>query len=362
MHNSPPESKYKSLMFEDLRKSVETENLSNTELNKILEDAYIESIPDLARILKEELDERSNLRLAEDGEYSEGFRERLYCTWKSPIDRLDIMIVSSQELGSEFNDWVRKSGALSPKTDVQTRLHARSVYLASQIVYLIRGGFADGALAAWRSLHETCVILKLISGEDEKLASRFLAHEVVGKKNVADAYKNHSEKLNFEPLSDEDYKKIYDLFKKAENDYGKNFTSEDYGWTSGLKGKSILKFRALEEYVELNYLRPFYKLASDETHAGVASIGYKLGLSLTNEDILLSGPSNEGMTDPLQLCGLSLCLCNSSISDGYIDSDWHIFSESIWMMFESLKDEAGAAHDLLAKRGHDRKNRLQLNV
>jgi hypothetical protein len=353
MKKFQPANKYKSLIFGDLRKNAGKENLSDTELNKILEDAYMESIPELARILKEELDERSNSRLAEDGENSEGFRDRLYSIWKTPVDRLSIIIVCSRELGAEFNYWVRKSGALTPKTDVQTRLHARSVYLASQIVYLVRGGFADGALASWRSLHETCVILKLISGEDEELASRFLAHEVIGTKNAADAYRKHSEKLNLEPFSDENYKEITDLFKKAEADYGKKFIGEDYGWTSGLKGNNVLKFRELEEYVELNYLRPFYKLASDGTHAGVASIGYKLGLSLTNEDILLSGPSNEGMTDPLQLCALSLCICNSSISDGYVDSDWHIFSEAIWRMFESLKDEAGTAHHLLAKKGQD---------
>lgn len=351
MSNSRSINTYKNSIFEELKKVVNTEGLPDAKLNKILEESYIESIPDLARMLKEDLDKKNDSRVAEDSEYYEGFRDRLYNTWKSPIDRLEIMIVSSRELGSEFNDWIRNSSALNSKTDVQTRLHARSLYLASQIVYLIRGGFADGALACWRSLHEICVILKFISSEDEESATRFLAHEAFGKKRMTEAYRTHSEYLNFEPISEADYKEIVNLFEKAEAKYGKDFVSKEYGWVKPRNGENLTNFRDLEKYVELDYLRPFYKFASDGTHAGVSSLGYKLGLSLTNEDILLSGPSNEGMTDPLQLCALSLCICNSSISDGYIDSDWHIFSKAIWIMFESLKDDAVTAQDLLAQKG-----------
>jgi hypothetical protein len=43
----------------------------------------------------------------------------------------------------------------------------------------------------------------------------------------------------------------------------------------------------------LDYLRPYYKLASHNVHAQPKGILFKLGL-VQNQDILLAGPSNYG--------------------------------------------------------------------
>ncbi|MFS4688338.1 DUF5677 domain-containing protein [Klebsiella quasipneumoniae subsp. similipneumoniae] len=49
--------------------------------------------------------------------------------------------------------------------------------------------------------------------------------------------------------------------------------------------------------VNLEHMRPYYKWASQNIHTGSKAMRNRLGLCETNEDILLVGQSNSGMTD-----------------------------------------------------------------
>jgi len=75
--------------------------------------------------------------------------------WEKPLDLLDALISLSLELGSEFSQ--KFNSATSSDSDiilhVLTRLHARGCQVSSEILTLLRGGFADGAHARWRTLH-----------------------------------------------------------------------------------------------------------------------------------------------------------------------------------------------------------------
>jgi hypothetical protein len=83
-------------------------------------------------------------------------------------------------------------------------------------------------------------------------------------------------------------------------------------------------FRDIEEYVGLDYLRPFYKMACHNIHANPKGVFFKLGLYPTDPEILLAGPSNLGLADPgqgtaLSLLQVTICLLTSKTTiDGLI--------------------------------------------
>jgi hypothetical protein len=62
----------------------------------------------------------------------------------------------------------------------------------------------------------------------------------------------------------------------------------------------------IEADVGLDYMRPYYKMASNNVHANPQGILFKLGLIPEIGDILLTGPSNLGLTDPGHCTAISL--------------------------------------------------------
>ena len=53
-------------------------------------------------------------------------------------------------------------------------------------------------------------------------------------------------------------------------------------------------------------MRPYYKWASQNVHAGAKGISNRIGLCEATEDLLLVGQSNSGMTDPAHSSAISL--------------------------------------------------------
>jgi hypothetical protein len=96
-------------------------------------------------------------------------------------------------------------------------------------------------------------------------------------------------------------------------------------------------FSNLEEAVELDHLRPYYKWASQNIHANVHGIKNKLGLIEAQEEILLVGPSNSGMTDPADLTALSL----TQISVGLLEIYPNIDSLVMQHIIEKLSKDVG---------------------
>ncbi|MES0397959.1 MAG: DUF5677 domain-containing protein [Syntrophobacteria bacterium] len=87
--------------------------------------------------------------------------------------------------------------------------------------------------------------------------------------------------------------------------FGKSYKN-NYGWASSILQKDNPTFRDIEESVKLDYLRPFYKLASHNVHANPKGVYFKLGLYPNSQDILLAGPSNTGLADPAHNMAISL--------------------------------------------------------
>lgn len=86
----------------------------------------------------------------------EGFEHRLHAKWYTALGFLEFFILLNQNLGRARNHYYRETAAENDDYvfDALTRLHARGCQVSREILTLLKSGYADGADARWRSLHE----------------------------------------------------------------------------------------------------------------------------------------------------------------------------------------------------------------
>lgn len=237
------------------------------------------------------------------------FEQRLYNDWKKPFDMLEAFLIFALEAGDEFNKEFRKDEAESKNyvLEVLTRLHARACQIASEILVLLKNGFADGAHARWRSLHEIAVVGSFIKTHGNEAAEKYLLHDNIESFKAATLYQKHYEALGVEPISQDEYDLIKTTRDKLVTRFGNSY-KYNYGWASSALNKDDPTFSDIEENSGLDHLRPYYKLASHNVHANPKGVMFKLGLLQDTHNILLAGPSNVGFTDPAQSTAISLGL------------------------------------------------------
>ncbi len=235
------------------------------------------------------------------------FESNLYDVWGGALDLLEMFIVISLEAGESFNNEYRPIASKNKNFtfDALARLHARACQITTEILSLLKSGFADGAHARWRSLHEITVVSSFIASNGNKIAERYLLHEGIESYKAAIQYQSLCKKLNYEPLTMKELSEIEDVKERLITQFGTNY-KHDYGWASGVLGKAKPTFKDIESAAGLEYMRPYYKMASYNVHANPKGVFFKLGLYSINDNVLLAGPSNVGLTDPGHSAALSL--------------------------------------------------------
>ncbi|HGY9623206.1 TPA: DUF5677 domain-containing protein [Pseudomonas putida] len=279
------------------------------------------------------------------------FRHRLFDTWQLPLKRLDSLLYISMEIVDEArSNFSIKPSAQTNKFNIATRLHARCVQVGNEISHLLHGGFADGAFSRWRTLHETSVITKFISEGDEDLATRFKDYQNISRLKVATHYNSNNE-LQFEAFSNEQLSRFEAERKEVIEKYEPYF-SQSFGWATKALGKPTTdkvdsKFYEIEKFVGLSYLKNHFNFACQYVHAGIDSIGYKLGTSISKKDLLLTGPSNEGLIEPIQCTSLSMAISTIALLEAFPNEQSDLKIEVIRLWHEKLKEEVLAADSAL---------------
>ncbi|WP_291864771.1 DUF5677 domain-containing protein [Bradyrhizobium sp.] len=236
----------------------------------------------------------------------DGFRKRLDQRWGTGVEGLRLLITIAREFGDDFNkDGRAASGGSNPQAfDVLTRLHARACQVAEEVICLLSNGFADGAMARWRTMHEIEGVCCLLGEHGDDLAERYIAHQIVEARGAARQYRKHQERLEQEPLSDAEFDKIENDYQAALQTYGENFGGQ-YGWAAKHVGKKRPTVADIQEAANIDHLSPYYKMASHNVHANPKGVFFKLGL-IGESEVLLAGPSNAGLVDPGHAMALSL--------------------------------------------------------
>jgi len=241
------------------------------------------------------------------------FEKDLAKIWGHPLDLLGMILTIATELGANINDELRneKESNRNKSICVLTSLHARGCQVGWEILKLLYSGYADGAMARWRTLHEIAVIALFIQDNGEEIAERYMQHASVESYKAALNYEKYRERLGYEPFEQSELARLKNVYDEVKKLYGREFT-EEYGWASTIVRKTNTRFADIERSVSIDHLRPYYKLASYNVHANPKGVFFKLGL-LPETQILLAGPSDFGLADPGQNTAYSLCLLTSTL-------------------------------------------------
>jgi Family of unknown function (DUF5677) len=116
------------------------------------------------------------------------FRERMESRWGKPLGQLRMLLTMSREWCRNIN--VRESSCRRSKNRqsrrVLIRLLVRACQVTDEILCLLENGFAGGAMARWRTLHEIAVVAAVILQHSDEISKRYLAHQHVESKRAMD--------------------------------------------------------------------------------------------------------------------------------------------------------------------------------
>lgn len=245
---------------------------------------------------------------------SNGFQRRLLSRWQLPLQLLQMLLTISREYGQIINERLRDPTGTYPRNlvDVVTRLHARGCQVTDEILSLLNSGFADGAMARWRTLHEIAVIALFIGSHGEEVAERYVQHQIVESRRAARDYQACHERLDYEPLEPSEVTQVEKSYDALIARFGKQFDGQ-YGWAAKQLGLNSPTFRDIERESGVDHLRAHYRMASHNVHANPKGVYFHLGL-ISERELLLAGPSNAGLADPGQCAALSLVQVSASLA------------------------------------------------
>jgi hypothetical protein len=282
--------------------------------SKAIEQAIPEAAEDVARWLLRRIKRGAREGLAARASERSAFEFRLWDRWASGLELLSLEVALATEAGELANKWLRKHLRRSDSfvVDVLTRLHARACQVAGEVEALLSSGHADGAAARWRTLHELSVVSWFIQDKGNEVAEQYLLHTTIDSLRAARQYNELAPIVGYKPFSQRELATLERQTSRLVKRFGSSFR-EEYGWASAALGNPAPRFADIEKSVDLRALRPWYKLASHNVHAGPKGALFRLGLLQTDKPILLAGPSNVGLDEAgcltaISLCQISICL------------------------------------------------------
>lgn len=241
----------------------------------------------------------------------ESFRYGMEERWGRSLDYLRMLLTSCRDIGHQT---MKRYGKSKSKQNmyrrwVLVRLHTRACQVTDEIICLLENGFADGAIARWRTLHEISIVAALIADGDEDLAERYILHDAVEVKRQADDYEETQVPLGFSPLGKRHRRNIEQQFEEALNRFGTTF-AHPYGWAAKHLNLKKPTFKDLQEAADRAGMSSHYKIASFNVHASARSLFFNLA-SIGDQTIFLAGRSNTGLVDPGERTAHTLALITS---------------------------------------------------
>ncbi|EEF26002.1 conserved hypothetical protein, partial [Ricinus communis] len=236
-----------------------------------------------------------------------GFERRNFKRWRSAFDAIETMVQIAQEVGEACDVEGRELAMAESdyRFEALSQLFPRAILVAREIIHLLKGGFPDGALSRWRSLHELTVTAMFIRENDKAIALRYLATFDFQARRAAKQYNLYAERANLKPFSAEELADMDGRCEMASSMIGGEIKG-DWGWAAPAFSRENATFVDLEKAVKMDHWRPRYKWASQHVHSGHRPGDSLLGASEAKQPIMLVGRSNSGFIDPLHMTAISL--------------------------------------------------------
>jgi hypothetical protein len=318
---------------------------------------FLKELPDLIKTLSDKtavdvltlLKRRWRKEAALQRRDINAFRKRLEKRWGGGMEPLRMLVTIAREFAAGMNNGPGSaSGGDRPQTfDVLIKLYVRACQVADEILCLLGGGFADGAMARWRTLHEITSVAFLIEQEGEELAERYTAHQVVESRKAARQYEEYRERLGLTPMDAADLQQIEKDYAALVAKYGNDFGS-DQGWAAKTLSIQRPKISDIQRAARLDHLGPYYRMASHSVHANPKGVFFKLGL-IGDELTMLAGPSNAGLADPGYATALSMAQISSTLLPLYPTMDNNIAVRIMLILTDEVGEQMSAAHEQLEK-------------
>lgn len=235
-----------------------------------------------------------------------GFEKRNNKRWKKSFARIEIVWATAEEVGRRFNEEFRPAAveANDYQFEALTRLHGRGLLVAREAIHLIKGGYAEGALSRWRTLHELLVVAMFIKQHGRGIAERYLLSAHFRSLEAAKQLNKFAERANLQPFSEAEIEEFEERCAAIAERLGQEMQAE-FGWAKPALPPRTEKWKPklddLEASLGLDHWRPRYKWASQHAHAGHRYPHASLGLVESSSEVILVGQSNSGMVDPLQM-------------------------------------------------------------
>lgn len=325
--------------FIELAKKATSEEEVELMLDSIPE--IIESIlTDFPRPLLDKMKTEASASLNSEMLFDQGFKKRNFERWEEPFNLLDLLISISIDVGENLKNRVRSQVVDDNNIlfSLLVRLHARACLISKEVSCLLKSGYPDGALARWRALHETNVIIRFISKHGRPAAINYIDYEIVEMYKKATRLNEFQSKLNVAGVNDREISELKKQYNLILDKHGKLFKKPN-GWANKFFSHDHIKFSEIEDNVGLDHWRPYYSRASQSVHPNVIGLSNSLGLSESTDDILLVGPSNSGMTAPGHSSAISLMQATNVLLKQYVNLD----SVVIMKLLLSLSQEVGDA-------------------
>jgi Family of unknown function (DUF5677) len=330
---------------------IQLDNLDDMDgiVNEITE-KIIDAIPDIisetSSILLDQLKRNVTKILEEHQADREAFESRLFQKWETALNLLEMLRFIAFEAGAKFNNKFRPKAAEENNLvfEALTRLHARACQVALEVLALLRSGFADGAHARWRTLHEIAVVASFIQQSGNEVAERYLLHNHIESYKAAQQYQNYFVRLRQDAIPEQELADLRSIYQQLINRFGSAYRNS-YGWAAVALGRQDPKFSDIEQVVGLDHLRPYYKLASHNVHANPKGMLFRLGLYPERTNLLLAGPSDAGLADPGHGAAISLFQTTTTLLTTEANIDRLVICHVMVKLVDEIGDAFLAGHE-----------------
>jgi hypothetical protein len=275
---------------------------------------------------------------------AEAFAKRNSRRWRKPFDLIETIWVCCEEVGSAYNHATRPSAIKEHDYTFEalTYLHAKSLLVGSEVICLLKGGFADGALARWRTQFELNAVASLLSKEGSDLSIRYLAHSRVQSWL--------EEQRSGEP-EHEGTHSIREAAEHALSTFGEELKRRN-GWACSITGQRNPTFDRIATIAGQGEELELYRYASLHNHSNHRNFDDLIGMSEAQEQILLVGSSNSGMVMPLVMTAITLVETTAFLLLSKPNLDRLVLVTTLWRMAGKMNKMASGveARTLAAAR------------
>ena len=285
------------------------------------------------------------------------FESELLNRWKKPLELLDILLGVSAELGETFDRQFRDAAAASNDRVfiVLKFIHGRLCKVAGEIRLLLRLGYADGAMARWRTAYELAAIAFFVKKHGQDVAERYIAYQGIEAWKIVENYLK-SRGPDEDEFSEEDLQEAVKKRDRLCDIYGKEF-AKPYGWAAKALKRKDVSFRDIEKESGISHLRPYYKTASHHVHAGVQGDRFSLGNPEgESREFLVAGPSIYGLADSGQDLAISVYQTCTCLLATRPTSEYLAVHDAMHLLLDETKDAFIEVHRDLEKSWSVRKS------